>query len=73
MCLCVQFRMEPGPVVQETYTVEQDPQELAPFVSVETNEDGTTPRTENMVTKICGKWTFTLLQSVQVIPLNDEK
>uniref|UniRef100_A0AAQ5YFP3 Catenin (cadherin-associated protein), delta 1 n=1 Tax=Amphiprion ocellaris TaxID=80972 RepID=A0AAQ5YFP3_AMPOC len=37
--------MEPGQMVQETYTVEEDPQELPPVVSVETSEDGTTRRT----------------------------
>lgn len=36
-------------MVQETYTVEEDPQELAPVVSVETSEDGTTKRTETTV------------------------
>lgn len=41
--------MEPGQVVQETYTVEEDPQELPPVVSVETTEDGTTRRTETTV------------------------
>uniref|UniRef100_A0A8C4H6Z5 Catenin (cadherin-associated protein), delta 1 n=1 Tax=Dicentrarchus labrax TaxID=13489 RepID=A0A8C4H6Z5_DICLA len=41
---CVQFRMEPGQVMQETYTVEEDPQESQPVVSVETSEDGTTRR-----------------------------
>ncbi|XP_074521492.1 catenin delta-1 isoform X2 [Halichoeres trimaculatus] len=46
------FRMEPGQVVQETYTVEEDPQELAPVVSVETSEDGTTKRTETTVKKV---------------------
>ncbi|XP_041640552.1 catenin delta-1 isoform X4 [Cheilinus undulatus] len=44
--------MEPGQVVQETYTVEEDPQELPPVVSVETSEDGTTRRTETTVKKV---------------------
>lgn len=39
-------------MVQETYTVEEDPQESPPFVSVETNEDGTTQRTETSVTNL---------------------
>lgn len=43
--------MEPGQMVQETYTVEEDPQELPPVVSVETSEDGTTRRTETTVTR----------------------
>ncbi|XP_065816374.1 catenin delta-1 isoform X5 [Labrus bergylta] len=44
--------MEPGQVMQETYTVEEDPQELPPVVSVETSEDGTTRRTETTVKKV---------------------
>lgn len=36
-------------MVQETYMVEEDPQELAPVVSIETGEDGTTRRTETTV------------------------
>ncbi|XP_034543374.1 catenin delta-1 isoform X1 [Notolabrus celidotus] len=46
------FRMEPGQMVQETYTVEEDPQELPPVVSVETSDDGTTKRTETTVKKV---------------------
>ncbi|XP_061625965.1 catenin delta-1 isoform X2 [Phyllopteryx taeniolatus] len=46
------FRMEPGQMVQETYTVEEEPQESNPVVSVETNEDGTTRRTETTVKKV---------------------
>ncbi|XP_040042287.2 catenin delta-1 isoform X2 [Gasterosteus aculeatus] len=46
------FRMEPGQMVQETYTVEEDPQLVAPVVSVETGEDGTTRRTETTVKKV---------------------
>ncbi|XP_076583960.1 catenin delta-1 isoform X2 [Chaetodon auriga] len=46
------FRMEPGQVVQETYTVEEDPQESPPVVSLETGEDGTTRRTETTVKKV---------------------
>ena len=44
--------MEPGQMVQETYTVEEDPQESPPVVSVETSEDGTTRRTETTVSKL---------------------
>uniref|UniRef100_A0A8C4H761 Catenin (cadherin-associated protein), delta 1 n=1 Tax=Dicentrarchus labrax TaxID=13489 RepID=A0A8C4H761_DICLA len=44
--------MEPGQVMQETYTVEEDPQESQPVVSVETSEDGTTRRTETTVKKV---------------------
>uniref|UniRef100_A0A3Q0T8S5 Catenin delta 1 n=1 Tax=Amphilophus citrinellus TaxID=61819 RepID=A0A3Q0T8S5_AMPCI len=46
------FRMEPGQLMQETYTVEEDPQEMPPVVSVETSEDGTTRRTETTVKKV---------------------
>uniref|UniRef100_A0A8C9YBM9 Catenin delta 1 n=1 Tax=Sander lucioperca TaxID=283035 RepID=A0A8C9YBM9_SANLU len=63
-------KMEPGQVVQETYTVEEDPQEVPPVVSVETNEDGTTRRTETTVTLVNGKWKFTL-RSVPFTALND--
>jgi len=45
----VQFRMEPGQMMQESYTVEEDPLEAPPVVSVETSEDGTTRRTETTV------------------------
>ena len=43
--------MEPGHVVEETFTVEDEPQEAPPIVSVETGEDGTTRRTETTVTR----------------------
>ncbi|XP_006790904.1 catenin delta-1 [Neolamprologus brichardi] len=46
------FRMEPGQVVQETFTVEEQPQQMPPIVSVETSEDGTTKRTETTVKKV---------------------
>lgn len=51
LCPCLQFRMEPGQVMEESYTVEEEPQELPPVVSVETSEDGTTRRTETTVPK----------------------
>lgn len=44
--------MEPGQVMEESYTVEEEPQELPPVVSVETGDDGTTRRTETTVPKI---------------------
>lgn len=47
----LQFRMEPGQVMEESYTVEEEPQELPPVVSVETGDDGTTRRTETTVPK----------------------
>ncbi|XP_028974146.1 catenin delta-1 isoform X3 [Esox lucius] len=46
------YRMDPGHVVEETFTVEEDPQEAPPIVSVETSEDGTTRRTETTVKKV---------------------
>ncbi|XP_075892573.1 catenin delta-1 isoform X2 [Nelusetta ayraudi] len=46
------FRMEPGQVMEESYTVEEEPQELPPVVSVETGDDGTTRRTETTVKKV---------------------
>uniref|UniRef100_A0A674NYD4 Catenin delta 1 n=1 Tax=Takifugu rubripes TaxID=31033 RepID=A0A674NYD4_TAKRU len=46
------FLMHPGQMVQETYMVEEDPQESPPIVSVETGEDGTTRRTETTVKKV---------------------
>lgn len=46
------YRMEPGQVVQETVTVEEDPHEVPPVISVETSEDGTTRRTETTVKKV---------------------
>lgn len=48
--MSLQFRMDPGQMLQETYTVEEDPQESPPVVSVEISEDGTTRRTETTVT-----------------------
>lgn len=51
--------MEPGQVMEESYTVEEDPQEFPPVVSVETGEDGTTRRTETTVPKIYFKKLFT--------------
>ncbi|XP_046900549.1 catenin delta-1 isoform X1 [Hypomesus transpacificus] len=45
------YMMEPGHVVEETFTVEDEPQEAPPIVSVETGEDGTTRRTETTVKK----------------------
>ncbi|XP_029018616.1 catenin delta-1 isoform X2 [Betta splendens] len=46
------FRMEPGQLMQETYTVEEQPQESLPVISVETSDDGTTRRTETTVKKV---------------------
>uniref|UniRef100_A0A1A8JF45 Catenin (Cadherin-associated protein), delta 1 n=1 Tax=Nothobranchius kuhntae TaxID=321403 RepID=A0A1A8JF45_NOTKU len=45
------FRMEPGHLVHESCTVEEQPQE-PPFVSVDTREDGTTRHTETNVKKV---------------------
>lgn len=46
----LQYRMlDPGHLVQETVTVQEEPQETMPVISVETSEDGTTRRTETTV------------------------
>ncbi|XP_077426187.1 catenin delta-1 isoform X2 [Vanacampus margaritifer] len=45
------YRMEPGQMVQETYTVEGEPRESNLMVSMETNDDGTR-RNEAMVKKV---------------------
>ncbi|XP_061833059.1 catenin delta-1 isoform X2 [Nerophis lumbriciformis] len=44
------FRMEPGQMVEETYTMVE--KESTPVVSVETNDDGTTRRTETTVKQV---------------------
>ncbi|XP_035273637.1 catenin delta-1 isoform X2 [Anguilla anguilla] len=47
-----QYRMlDPGQLVEETVTVEEDPQDI-PSISVETDEDGNTRRTETTVKKV---------------------
>ncbi|XP_028834158.1 catenin delta-1 isoform X2 [Denticeps clupeoides] len=47
-----QYRMlDPGHLV-ETVTVQEDPQEIMPVISVETSDDGTTRRTETTVKKV---------------------
>lgn len=43
--------MEPGQLMQETFTMEE-PQDLAPVISVEMDDDGTTRRTETTVRRI---------------------
>ncbi|KAG7458472.1 hypothetical protein MATL_G00220700 [Megalops atlanticus] len=43
--------LDPGQIVEETVTVQEDPQEV-PSISVETDEDGTTRRTETTVKKV---------------------
>lgn len=46
----LQYRMlDPGHLVEETVTVQEDPREMMPVISVETSEDGTTRRTETTV------------------------
>lgn len=45
------FMMEPGQVVQESFTVEEQPPE-PPVITVETNDDGSTRRTETNVKKV---------------------
>uniref|UniRef100_A0A8C6SYU8 Catenin (cadherin-associated protein), delta 1 n=1 Tax=Neogobius melanostomus TaxID=47308 RepID=A0A8C6SYU8_9GOBI len=49
--VCVQFMMEPGQVVQESFSVEEHPPE-PPVITVETNDDGTTRRTETNVREL---------------------
>ncbi|XP_061764733.1 catenin delta-1 isoform X5 [Nerophis ophidion] len=46
----IQFRMEPGQLVEETYTMVE--KESTPVVFVETNDDGPTRRTETTVKKV---------------------
>ncbi|CAL9700830.1 unnamed protein product [Knipowitschia caucasica] len=45
------FMMEPGQLVQESFSVEEHPPEL-PVITVETGDDGTTRRTETNVKKV---------------------
>lgn len=45
----LQYRMLDPSHLVETVTVEEDPRERMPVISVETNEDGTTRRTETTV------------------------
>lgn len=40
---------DPGQIVEETYTMEEDPEGAMSVVSVETSDDGTTRRTETTV------------------------
>ncbi|XP_034043219.1 catenin delta-1 isoform X2 [Thalassophryne amazonica] len=42
------FRMESGQMVQETFTMEEDPQESLSVISLETSDDGTTRHNETM-------------------------
>uniref|UniRef100_A0A8C2Q573 Catenin (cadherin-associated protein), delta 1 n=1 Tax=Cyprinus carpio TaxID=7962 RepID=A0A8C2Q573_CYPCA len=53
VCVSVlQYRMlDPGHIV-ESVTVEEDPHESIPIISVETSDDGTTRRTETTVKKV---------------------
>ncbi|KAM6972649.1 catenin delta-1 [Aplochiton taeniatus] len=46
------FMMEPGQVLQESFTVEEDPHQAPPIISMETSDDGTTRRTETTVKKV---------------------
>ncbi|XP_030041971.1 catenin delta-1 isoform X3 [Microcaecilia unicolor] len=43
---------DPGHIVEETYTMEEDPEGAMSVVSVETSDDGTTRRTETTVKKV---------------------
>uniref|UniRef100_A0A8C1HDQ8 Catenin (cadherin-associated protein), delta 1 n=1 Tax=Cyprinus carpio carpio TaxID=630221 RepID=A0A8C1HDQ8_CYPCA len=51
-CIHLSYRMlDPGHIV-ESVTVEEDPHESIPIISVETSDDGTTRRTETTVKKV---------------------
>ncbi|XP_069485135.1 catenin delta-1 isoform X3 [Ambystoma mexicanum] len=43
---------DPGHIVEETYTIDEDPEGAMSVVSVETSDDGTTRRTETTVKKV---------------------
>lgn len=53
---------EPGHIVEETYTIDEDPEGAMSVVSVETSDDGTTRRTETTVKKVVKKVTTRTIQ-----------
>ena len=60
---------DPGQIVEETYTMEEDPEGAMSVVSVETSDDGTTRRTETTVQAWgerggTGLWPGTLMAGV---------
>ncbi|XP_078064834.1 catenin delta-1-like, partial [Mustelus asterias] len=48
----VTMMQEPSPYIEETVTVEEDPDQAPSVISVEMDEDGTTRRTETTVKKV---------------------
>ncbi|KAM6388751.1 catenin delta-1 isoform 2-T2 [Rhynochetos jubatus] len=59
---------DPGQIVEETYTMEEDPEGATSVVSVETSDDGTTRRTETTVKKVVKTMTTRTVQQVPVGP-----
>ncbi|XP_062972976.1 catenin delta-1 isoform X1 [Elgaria multicarinata webbii] len=59
---------DPGQIVEETYTMEEDPEGAMSVVSVETSDDGTTRRTETTVKKVVKTMTTRTVQQVPVGP-----
>ncbi|XP_013927914.1 PREDICTED: catenin delta-1 isoform X3 [Thamnophis sirtalis] len=55
---------DPGQIVEETYTMEEDPEGAMSVVSVETSDDGTTRRTETTVKKVVKTMTTRTVQQV---------
>ncbi|NWU72111.1 CTND1 protein, partial [Pterocles burchelli] len=59
---------DPGQIVEETYTMQEDPEGAMSVVSVETSDDGTTRRTETTVKKVVKTMTTRTVQQVPVGP-----
>ncbi|XP_046775178.1 catenin delta-1 isoform X13 [Gallus gallus] len=59
---------DPGQIVEETYTMEEDPEGAMSVVSVETSDDGTTRRTETTVKKVVKTVTTRTVQQVPMGP-----
>ncbi|XP_063145197.1 catenin delta-1 isoform X4 [Candoia aspera] len=59
---------DPGQIVEESYTMEEDPEGAMSVVSVETSDDGTTRRTETTVKKVVKTMTTRTVQQVPVGP-----
>ncbi|XP_062433710.1 catenin delta-1 isoform X1 [Rhea pennata] len=60
---------DPGQIVEETYTMEEDPEGAMSVVSVETSDDGTTRRTETTVKKVVKTVTT---RTVQQVPMGSD-
>lgn len=53
--------LDPSHLVEEMVTVEEEPREAMPVISVETSDDGTTRRTETTVSLfLCNLTSITL-------------